>query len=190
VSDKAAAGEVELGSRVAMRRGRRQPTEFELGWRAGAHEGSSMVAVISLSSGQGGWRRSEGGGMVATDEFELSSGAAVHGGRWHGSGRLSLSSVAHEGSNMVATGEFKLGSGVAVRRERQHGGDHRCGWWWSHLSLSSKLSSGVANSGESVVLERIDSDPEFRVAGKIEVLRRIVFVKSGLRIKSCGSFTA
>jgi hypothetical protein len=48
----------------------------------------------------------------------------------------------------------------------------------------------VANSRESVVLGRIDSDPEFRVAGKIEVLRRIVFVKSGLRIKWCGSFTA
>jgi hypothetical protein len=87
VSDKAAAGEVELGSRVAMRRGRRQPTEFELGWRAGAHEGSSMVAVINLSSGQGGggavrevawWRPMslssargqrcmEGGGTAAAD---------------------------------------------------------------------------------------------------------------------------
>jgi hypothetical protein len=35
-----------------------------------------------------------------------------------------------------------------------------------------------------MTLRRIDPDPEFRFAAKIEVLRRrIVFVKSGLRIE-------
>jgi hypothetical protein len=43
---------------------------------------------------------------------------------------------------------------------------------------------GAATSVDSVALRRIDPDPEFRFAAKIEVLRRrIVFVKNGLRIE-------
>jgi hypothetical protein len=41
-----------------------------------------------------------------------------------------------------------------------------------------------------MVLERINPNPKFGVAGKIEVLRRIIFMKNGLRIKCLGVFTA
>jgi hypothetical protein len=47
-----------------------------------------------------------------------------------------------------------------------------------------ELSSGAATSGESVALRRIDPDSRFRVGSKIELLRRIVFVESGLRFGS------
>jgi hypothetical protein len=53
--------------------------------------------------------------------------------------------------------------------------------------LSSKFCLGAATYGESVALGRIDPDPGFRVAGKIEVLRKIMFVESGLRIEPFGS---
>jgi hypothetical protein len=51
-----------------------------------------------------------------------------------------------------------------------------------------ELNSGAATSRESIALRRIDPDPGFPVVGKIEVLRRkIMFVKSGLRIRLFGS---
>jgi hypothetical protein len=85
---------------------------------------------------------------------------------------------------MAVAGEFKLRSG------QRYGDDRRCGWLWSHRSSNSKPSLGAATSREFMVLGRINPDPEFCVTGKIEALRRIIFVKNGLRIKCLGVFTA
>jgi hypothetical protein len=122
---------------------------------------------------------------VATGEFELSSGATARRGRRHGGGRLSSSSARGRQCTKGAAWRRPLSSSSG--RGQRHGGDRRCGWWWSRRSLSSKFCLGAATYGESVALGRIDPDPGFRVAGKIEVLRKIMFVESGLRIEPFGS---
>jgi hypothetical protein len=125
---------------------------------------------------------------VATDEFELNSGATTHRGRRHGSDRLSLSSARGRRRTKGAVWRWPVSSSSG--RGQRYGDDRRCGWLWSHRSSNSKPSLGAATSREFMVLGRINPDPEFCVTGKIEALRRIIFVKNGLRIKCLGVFTA